>query len=397
MAKFLASLVAAWVFARVLARRNYPQDASVTPGSPPPVLYSWIPYIGHIYHIATKGSNLYFSSLCAAQRSPIATIKLPGQDIHLLHPLDTASIKAFTSMRCLSLMSVFHVAVGPAMGLVPASEKFLTDPDTGIFKRELSKLFNGELRNLQNLKAYASQLNGEVEEHWTESGTGQDPAGRVRVGAWVFDLLSYSMGSVFWGRVGPFQKQDFRTHLRWVLEDLRNLIPWLIPSELVLARAYVRNKIDDAVREEAYGELGAQKTTLFGHLARIYESLEVPREGFTDCHLVAIMGLMSNVINLITRAFCNIVGDPELMKMIVAELDALAEDESPSSSSNLVIDVDRIRSSCPLLVATWYELLRTIGDAPVTRGVYEDALFAGKYQLKKGSIVMTPIHLHNFD
>ncbi|KAK1565927.1 uncharacterized protein LY79DRAFT_120900 [Colletotrichum navitas] len=63
MAKFLASLVAAWVFARVLARRNYPQDASVTPGSPPPVLYSWIPYIGHIYHIATKGSNLYFSSL----------------------------------------------------------------------------------------------------------------------------------------------------------------------------------------------------------------------------------------------------------------------------------------------------------------------------------------------
>ncbi|KAK2047828.1 cytochrome P450 [Colletotrichum somersetense] len=106
---------------------------------------------------------------------------------------------------------------------------------------------------------------------------------------------------------------------------------------------------------------------------------------------------MSNVINLITRAFCNIVGDPELMKMIVAELDALAEDESPSSSSNLVIDVDRIRSSCPLLVATWYELLRTIGDAPVTRGVYEDALFAGKYQLKKGSIVMTPIHLHNFD
>jgi hypothetical protein len=32
-------------------------------------------------------------------------------DMHLIHPLDSDSIKQFTGMRHLSLMSVFHVAV----------------------------------------------------------------------------------------------------------------------------------------------------------------------------------------------------------------------------------------------------------------------------------------------
>ncbi|KAK2750850.1 hypothetical protein CKAH01_17920 [Colletotrichum kahawae] len=351
--------------------------------------------MGPIYNIATKGSNVYISSLCAIQRSPITTLKLPGQDMHLLHPLDSASIKSFTSIRHLSLMSVFHVAIGPAMGLVPASQKFLTDPDAGIFKRELSKLFNNELRSLQNLRKYASQLDLVVESHWQERAMGQKPDAKLRLGAWLFDLLSYSMGSVFWGQAGPFEDEGFRTQLRLFiqhLEELRNPITWLIPKDYTLARDSVRKAIGQAVRDEAYGK---EQTTLFGHLATLYGSLDIPQEAFTDCHLVAIVGLMSNVINMITWALCNIIADSKLMADIYKEIEAIA---TPSSSSpDLKIDADQIRSSSPLLVATWYELLRTYGDAPVARGVYEDSLFADKYRVQKGSFIMTPIHLHNFE
>lgn len=126
----------------------------------------------------------------------------------------------------------------------------------------------------------------------------------------------------------------------------------------------------------------------------LYESLEIPQEGFTDCHLVAIVGLMSNVINMIIWAFCEIVADSELMSSLLVEITAIRDDPSSPSPS---IDVDQIRRSCPLLVATWYELLRMYGDSPVARGVHEDSIFDNKYQLKKGSIIMTPIHLHNFD
>ena len=174
---------------------------------------------------------------------------------------------------------------------------------------------------------------------------------------------------------------------------MRNPIPWLIPFELRSARKAVRQKMEECVENGNYGRKAKQGVTLFERLAFLYESLEIPREGFTDCHLVAIVGLMSNVINIITWAFCEIVADSDLLVSLLAEIEAIVDASSP----NPVIDVDQIRRSCPLLVATWYELLRTYGDSPVARGVHEDSVFNNKYQLWKGSIIMTPIHLHNFN
>lgn len=47
-------------------------------------------------------------------------------EMHLIYPLDSASIKLFMGMRHLSF-PVFHIAAGPVMDLVPVGEK-LTIP-----------------------------------------------------------------------------------------------------------------------------------------------------------------------------------------------------------------------------------------------------------------------------
>lgn len=140
-----------------------------------------------------------------------------GQDMHLIHPLDRESIKRFTAMKNLSLMEVFQVAVGPAMGLRPASEKFLTDPDSGVFKRELSKLFNDQLRSLNSLQGRAADMVRAVDQHWAETIPHKGKQ-QVEVGlsSWVFDTLTRSMGSVFWGDEGPFEDGVFRENLRLV-------------------------------------------------------------------------------------------------------------------------------------------------------------------------------------
>lgn len=143
-------------------------------------------------------------------------MKLPGQDMHLIHPLDASSIKQFTGMQTLSLMTVFRVAVGPAMSLVPASGKFLTDPDTGTSKRELSKLFNEQLRGLKSLRSCAAQLESKIDEHWAESVPAGGEPTRVGLASWVFDMVSWSMGIVFWGEEGPFGDAVFRRQLRSV-------------------------------------------------------------------------------------------------------------------------------------------------------------------------------------
>ncbi|KAJ5987786.1 hypothetical protein N7481_002996 [Penicillium waksmanii] len=389
------ALLFAWLVYAAISHRptSKTKEASC---SPPPIFPSWIPFAGHIYGIATKGSNPYLSSLCSTQNSPIKTLKLPGMDMHLVHPLDSASMKQFTSMPHLSLMTVFRVAVGPSMGLLPASEKVLTDPDTGDFKRGLSKLFNGELRKLDNLRKYAGQMDATIDRYWDETAPKHGSTTDVSLGSWIFDFLSRSMGGVFWGEEGPFEEKEFRDNLRIFiqnLESLRNPIPWLVPSEIRSARKSVRDKISQSTENKSYGKQEKQGVTLFAQLASLYESLEIPREGFTDCHLTAIVGLMSNVINIMIWAMCEVLANPELLTSLLTEIKTVVDD----SSSNMSIEVDHLRRSCPLLVATWYELLRTYGDAPVARGVHESSLFDNKYQLEKGSILMTPIHLHNFD
>ncbi|KAF9695157.1 hypothetical protein EKO04_006983 [Ascochyta lentis] len=334
-------------------------------------------------------------------------MRLPGQDMHLIHPLNTLSIKRFTGMQTLSLMTVFRVAVGPAMSLVPASEKFLTDPDTGVSKRELSKLFNEQLRSLKNLSGYAAQLQSKIDKHWAESVSLDSEHVEMGLASWVFDTLSYSMGAVFWGEKGPFEDALFREQLRVFiqnLEALRNPVTFLVPRHLRSARAYVRESLDQAAVNNAYG-LESQGRTLFNRLAALYEAHGVPPAGFTDCHLVAIVGLLSNVINIMAWAMCHIAGDEKLKASLMVELNAVVEkSHSRSSSDNvlsedqgleLLLEINQVRESCPLLLATWYELLRTYGDSPVARYVNQDSAFDAQYQVKKGSIIMTPIHLHN--
>ncbi|XPS76302.1 hypothetical protein M3J09_008355 [Ascochyta lentis] len=324
----VGALLSVWLLYRALILWRSPVRTTDNKLRDPPLLFTPIPFIGHLLGIAFKGSNPYISSLCAAQGSPIATMRLPGQDMHLIHPLNTLSIKRFTGMQTLSLMTVFRVAVGPAMSLVPASEKFLTDPDTGVSKRELSKLFNEQLRSLKNLSGYAAQLQSKIDKHWAESVSLDSEHVEMGLASWVFDTLSYSMGAVFWGEKGPFEDALFREQLRVFiqnLEALRNPVTFLVPRHLRSARAYVRESLDQAAVNNAYG-LESQGRTLFNRLAALYEAHGVPPAGFTDCHLVAIVGL---------------------------------------------------------------------GDSPVARYVNQDSAFDAQYQVKKGSIIMTPIHLHN--
>ncbi|KAF2751719.1 cytochrome P450 [Sporormia fimetaria CBS 119925] len=210
------------------------------------------------------------------------------------------------------------------------------------------------------------------------------------------------MGAVFWGKRGPFEDAAFRDQLRCGfhsdLEALRNPIPFLIPSRLRSARNLDRQRLDNAAREETYGAED-EKPTLFMRLATLYEVHGVSPRGYTDCHIVAIVGLLSNVINIMAWAMSHILADEELMKSLRTQLGAVAVEEALTKNSevNLRLDLDKIRDSCPLLLATWYELLRTYGDSPVARYVHQDSAFDARYQVKKGSIIMTPLHLHNFD
>ncbi|CRL25241.1 unnamed protein product [Penicillium camemberti] len=79
------------------------------------------------------------------------------------------------------------------------------------------------------------------------------------------------------------------------IEVSRNPIPWLIQPKLTSLRKFVRGKINQCVQNKHYGGKETQEATaLFRRLAFLCKSL-----GNSHCHLVAIIGPISNVISMI--------------------------------------------------------------------------------------------------
>jgi hypothetical protein len=56
------ALLFVWLVYAIISHRLSSKEKTST-YSCPPVHFSWIPFVGHIFGIATKGSNLYISSL----------------------------------------------------------------------------------------------------------------------------------------------------------------------------------------------------------------------------------------------------------------------------------------------------------------------------------------------
>ncbi|KOS17063.1 putative cytochrome P450 [Escovopsis weberi] len=92
---------------------------------------------------------------------------------------------------------------------------------------------------------------------------------------------------------------------------------------------------------------------------------------------------------IITLVLCN----PPLHARIMRELkDAivLERDEHGAGTPRLIFDIKMIKQKCPLLCATFYEVLRLKTTATVSLRVEKDFLLDGRYMLKKNALIMMP-------
>ncbi|KAG6013688.1 hypothetical protein E4U43_007150 [Claviceps pusilla] len=90
-------------------------------------------------------------------------------------------------------------------------------------------------------------------------------------------------------------------------------------------------------------------------------------------YLSVMVGLISNIINLISWAICHIIANPGLETSPREELE-----EASSGDSN--------RDSRGAL-GPWHGL-----DVPTVRRLNKDGLFGEDIELKKGSVIVSPIH-----
>lgn len=194
-----------------------------------------------------------------------------------------------------------------------------------------------------------------------------------------------------------------------MLSGLRHLyhpLTMFLPKYFRDARDHVRAGLStlDAPGSEDEGEKGEvdeAKLSFIDKVKRLLQKYSIPRAGWNDFSFSLIMGVFPNLINITTWALWHLIGDPELMTAIRAEVDGLAEASRPSAteSRDKVVDISLVRESCPLLMSLWYELLRVYAaNSNITRLVTHDSVFSGILAFRRKALIVAPMlpHQHSY-
>lgn len=99
--------------------------------------------------------------------------------------------------------------------------------------------------------------------------------------------------------------------------------------------------------------------------------------------------MVASLTNSVASAFWmvyHIFSDPVVLKDCRKEVEQIVEVERDGVST---VDLAKVKSSCPILLSTWQEMLRYSHIGIAARVVMEDTMFADQYLLKKGATVMT--------
>ncbi|KAL3294061.1 cytochrome P450 [Colletotrichum asianum] len=166
----------------------------------------------------------------------------------------------------------------------------------------------------------------------------------------------------------------------------------MIDKKALTAREFVRKRFQ-AVGPGSQTEPG-DTTNFHRHIRKLCESHGTGPKTWNGHQLLLISGLEPNLTAAVTWMLIHLLdGDGHLSTSVRNEADSFVE------KSDGEIDLCRVSDECPLLQATWYEVLRFYGTFTLGRHVRDkgDAVIASGYTLERGTFVLTPWRLHHFD
>ncbi|KAI1841843.1 hypothetical protein JX265_010847 [Neoarthrinium moseri] len=344
--------------------------------------------------------------------SAVGTIHFPGKSVYVIHPEKFGGTKAFAKTRERSLMAGFWLAYDKAIGLSPGSKHWMCLPDDDEFRKALVKVFKAQFLDLGLLKHYSAGVDERVGKYWDERFTDGAPL-KLNLGAWIYDDLLRAFSSLFWDEEGPFQDRELREQTSIFLGNLHNLMApmeFLNSSQARRARAFVRQKLDtghvdsekspDKTTSNGKGEEASKPAGLLAAIRQhLFQWDAYEPHAWVDYQISVVAVVLSNIVTAIQWTLLYILSRPELKAQIITEIRTLVEhcDGVEGSTGSPVIDAAKIREYCPHLLATWYEMLRMNGAVPVARYITDNAVFMSKYELKKGSIMVSPMAVRHFN
>ncbi|KAK7917854.1 hypothetical protein PG985_011462 [Apiospora marii] len=348
-----------------------------------------IPVLGHLLHYVKEGSS-YFTQLCQSTKLPIFTIWIGTAKVTLIQP---ELAKYLPKLKNVGLNPLALDMFQKSLGFGKLSSTLLREADEASRQvgKHASRMFREEFIPGVRLRYYAETVDGYIQADLKQIST-QD----INIEDWIFKCLVGAVGKVIWGaNDGPFHDESFLSHLRHFLLNVRalnNPATWFIDKSLLESRRIVRERLTQLSPQEPQDE--KSDDGFLNRIRRLCQSHGAPAEGWTDYQLLLIAGLGPNIMSATTWYVYHILHDQHLLDSVRREIDiALAGSDDKDGT----MDLSEISQTCPLLHATWLEVLRFHGTFLAGRYVREDTTLADTYFLPKGSYALAPLRPHHFD
>lgn len=164
-----------------------------------------------------------------------------------------------------------------------------------------------------------------------------------------------------------------------------------LPS-LIRARELAASALIDYMRNGGYKTAsGLVRKRYDHHVERFGFSLE----DFARGELGNAFAVLGNSTPCALWVLYHVFSDDRVLGDVRREVSSMVEESEGGAACS--IDLASIRTACPALLSTFQETMRYRAVAPGPRVLLDDVLLDGRYQLRKGSMLMIPTPVQHTD
>ncbi|KAK4219820.1 putative cytochrome p450 protein [Rhypophila decipiens] len=376
----------------------------------PPILPSKIPYIGHLLSMTLQGGRYLKNLGLSHPDKPIFTLPVPNSRIYIV----TDPVLALAVQRASKSLSFTPLVPDLTKRILGLDTKTVNivrqnlDPEPGEQKGFLAEMHDmvyaalgpgmelNEL-SLRAVRELAEEVDSFVDASFRNSEEGKEEEVKVNLLHWVRHFVTISTAKFLYGPENPLtssspaegEKLDLEAAF-WDFDNgLGQLLIGIVPSLTARKPYYGREKLAAAMGDW----LDSGKYLGEGVSDIVKRRVEIALRHGWDLREVSrseLSFLFAGIVNTATTSFwvvLRIFAERGLLNAVRGELEGVLTQEEGKRRGVLSLDKVKNGQACPTLMAVFKESLRVGSDNYSTRLVKSDTVLAGKYFLKKGSII----------
>jgi hypothetical protein len=367
----------------------------------PPSIWPGIPFIGHIVGIFRYQVH-YFDMLNAKYGLPIYTLPMLTGKTYVVTSPDLVQSVLRVKNDGLSVEPFLANVVGKNLNdLGPEAmevwshiskdknEPYLLKDMAKVFVKQLtigSPLHNLSLAALDKFSSLVDSIRAPREEN---------------LYLFLRNTFTISAATGLYGPANPMAQDPTLSDAQWTMEAKSLWVFIGLFNKFLFPKAFAAR----AAVQSAYGAYhSANGDSETGVSAIIRSYVDILRHyGFSSndigkSDISIIHGATANAALAFYWLVVHIFADPALLSDLRAEVQAVATEQPAKRSAGgrreILIDISRVATTCPLLYAVHQEILRLQTFSLVTRFVLEDTTISDahgtQYLLKSGALLQIP-------